>query len=240
MAYESLYKFYDILIEDFPHKKIIDFLDKKVNFANKKVLDLCCGTGKALLEIIKNNGNVVGLDYSLEMLTKAKENLVSEGKTAELILGDINKLNIDRQFDIITMICDGLNYLKPKNLNAFLLKINNILTENGIFICEFSSLYKAENVLSDQIFYEDNENLTYFFLNKFNKKQKTVDINLTIFEKEKDKYNRYDDLQKQYFYSIEELSNAFKLFDIKILDTMTLKEYKNNSERILIIARKNG
>lgn len=239
MAYENLSKFYDSLIKDFPHGKIFCFLEKKMSFSGKKVLDLCCGTGKALLEIENRNGKAIGLDYSEEMLNKAKENLRANGSVCPLIFGDINALKLDRKFDIITMICDGLNYLKQKNLSAFLDNIDKMLEQDGIFICEFSTLYKAENILADELYYEDNENLTYFFANKYNKKSKYVDIYLTIFEKIGELYSRYDDIQRQYFFDLETLKKSFEeRFSCSYFDSLTQKSLSEDSERILILAKK--
>ena len=54
-----------------------------VNFcerANGRILELGCGTGRVLLAIARAGIEVVGLDLSLHMLTKCRENLALQPK----------------------------------------------------------------------------------------------------------------------------------------------------------------
>lgn len=73
------------------------------------VLDLCCGTGDwtvALAKAVGPSGQVVGLDFSKEMLCVAKEKVASAGfnDRVTLVQGDAMALPYDNNhFDVITI-----------------------------------------------------------------------------------------------------------------------------------------
>ncbi|ADY56466.1 demethylmenaquinone methyltransferase [Syntrophobotulus glycolicus DSM 8271] len=73
------------------------------------ILDLCCGTGKMVMEIGKRvgpSGRVTGLDFSEQMLEKARENLLEYPyrDRVDLIQGDAMKLPFEQgTFDGVTV-----------------------------------------------------------------------------------------------------------------------------------------
>ncbi len=75
---------------------------------DEHVLDLCCGTGKSSLAVLKfiPHGKLTGVDNSEGMITVAKEKFqkeVSDGK-AEFVLNDAMQLSFpDESFDAIFM-----------------------------------------------------------------------------------------------------------------------------------------
>jgi demethylmenaquinone methyltransferase / 2-methoxy-6-polyprenyl-1,4-benzoquinol methylase len=74
-----------------------------------KIVDLCCGTGQLSLELaitVEKKGHVTGLDFSQNMLEKAKENVsnTSHLETIEFIQGDAMNLPFeDNTFDGATV-----------------------------------------------------------------------------------------------------------------------------------------
>lgn len=67
------------------------------------VLDIACGTGRnfpLILEKIGPTGRLVGVDYTLAMLTRARERVKRERwKNVELIQGDAARIDLERKFD---------------------------------------------------------------------------------------------------------------------------------------------
>lgn len=71
-------------------------------------LDICCGTGMFVLELVKTvgpKGKVTGLDFSEEMLAVAKERIATLNlKNVNLIQGNAMKLPFaDNSFDSVTV-----------------------------------------------------------------------------------------------------------------------------------------
>ena len=69
--------------------------------ANDSILDIGCGTGKLTCELasLAHKGKVVGIDPSIEMLERARENALSAGNIA-LINISAQRINFREEFDL--------------------------------------------------------------------------------------------------------------------------------------------
>lgn len=107
-----------------------------------RVLDIGCGTGGHCLELAKLGYEVVGLDVSETMLTKAKHRFSGAGLKAEFVLSDMIEAHTAIQKAKITLLFDavvGLGHsfahlLDDKLLNDALTQISDVLKTNGIFV----------------------------------------------------------------------------------------------------------
>jgi hypothetical protein len=68
-------------------------------------------------------------------------------------------------------------------------------------VFDISSKYKLENVLGSNMYGDNSENLSYIWFNTL--KEDSVEINVTFFEKQGDKYIRYDENQVEYVHSLD-------------------------------------
>lgn len=100
----------------------------KYNFEN--VLELGCGTGKNTKWLLEKAKRIIGIDFSQEMLNKAKEKISDERvifKRADLT----KSWEIDNNFaDLITC---NLTLEHIKNLNHIFNQANLKLKKNGLF-----------------------------------------------------------------------------------------------------------
>ena len=96
----------------------------------KNVLELGCGTGKNTKWLLEKAKRIIGLDFSQEMLNKAKEKISDERvffKRADLT----KSWEIDNNFaDLITC---SLTLEHIKNLNHIFNQANLKLKKNGLF-----------------------------------------------------------------------------------------------------------
>ena len=68
--------------------------------AGKKLLDVCCGTGRNTLALAATGARVWGLDGAIGMLETAQANAVAEGFDVTFVQGDARALPFeDNQFD---------------------------------------------------------------------------------------------------------------------------------------------
>ena len=71
--------------------------------AGQTVLDIGCGTGRnfpLILEKIGLTGKLIGVDYTPDMLARARERVEREGwKNVELVREDAASINLGRKFD---------------------------------------------------------------------------------------------------------------------------------------------
>lgn len=105
----------------------------------KHVLDLACGTGRHSVALALEGAEVVGIDNSEVMITRAKEHAASNGVSPKFILGEMaefQSITAD-QYDLI--ICLGNSLALLDNLNVFervLSSVYNSLIDDGVFIAQ--------------------------------------------------------------------------------------------------------
>ncbi len=99
-------KTYDLPISHFSGKyKKLAFNDSSLK-SGDSVLVFCCGTGLDFPHILRKvgkDGEIVGIDFSSEMLNKAKEKIrKNKWENVELIEADITKFKdkLDKKFDV--------------------------------------------------------------------------------------------------------------------------------------------
>jgi demethylmenaquinone methyltransferase / 2-methoxy-6-polyprenyl-1,4-benzoquinol methylase len=111
-----------------------------------RVMDLCCGTGDLavwLARLAPAGTEVVGLDYSLPMLARAKEKVARFPLKTNLnfIHGDVGDLPFpDRHFDSIgiSFAFRNLTYNNPKT-QYYLVEVVRVLKPGGEFVIVESS-----------------------------------------------------------------------------------------------------
>ena len=111
-----------------------------------KVLDLCCGTGDLavwLARLAPAGTEVVGLDYSLPMLQRAREKAgrFSLENSLTFVHGDVNDLPFrDGYFDAIgiSFAFRNLTYKNPRT-ERYLQEVVRVLKPGGAFIIVESS-----------------------------------------------------------------------------------------------------
>ena len=136
-AYNSWASIYD------SNKNKTRDLDKKVtievlnNYSFKSVLELGCGTGKNTEWLTKRATKIIGLDFSNEMLEKARAKISND--KVHFQTADLNDKWIveNENFDLIT---SSLTLEHIENLNHIFNQANLKLLKNGLFyICELHS-----------------------------------------------------------------------------------------------------
>lgn len=242
--YEEFAYIYDELINsDIDYKKWADKIleiCEKLNLERNDYLDLACGTGNMTLELSRYFKNTWAVDLSSQMLTKAEEKLRALKIKAKFICQDISKLNLNRKFDLITCCLDSTNYIIEENdLNAYFNSVYNHLKNNGIFIFDINSYYKLINILGNNTFTFDNDNVVYIWDN-FTEND-IVQMNLIFFIKEDNLYKRFDEEHIEKAYTTNYLDNLLKNIGFKIVEK--LNNYENlpiddECERIVYVLKK--
>lgn len=111
------------------------------------VLDLGCGTG-TITELLYEKGyDMIGVDSSEEMLQIALDKKLETGSDILYLCQDMRELDLYSTVGTVVSVCDSLNYLLMDEdvLQTFHL-VNNYLFPGGIFIFDFNTIYKYEEV----------------------------------------------------------------------------------------------
>mgnify|MGYP005992942847 CR=1 FL=1 len=100
------------------------------NYEFENVLELGCGTGKNTNWLLKKANLIVGLDFSQEMMAKAKEKITSKKVTFKK--ADLNE-NWDIDNNCVDLITSSLTLEHIKDLDHVFSEANKKLNKNGLF-----------------------------------------------------------------------------------------------------------
>lgn len=243
--YSHLAYMYDELIYDIDYKKLSNYIVKifdKFKLKPNLILDLGCGTGSLTVELAKKGFEMIGLDISTDMLSCAQDKSISEDLDIIYLNQDIRSFELFGTVDSIISTLDCMNYILKKNelLDVFNL-VSNYLNPNGLFIFDINTEFKLKNKLDNNVFYDVDDDISYIWQNKFNKKSKVIKFEVTMFVKEGELYRKFEEEHYQRAYSYDEISKLLKKANLKleaIFDNNTLNSYFEESEKVFFVVRK--
>jgi ubiquinone/menaquinone biosynthesis C-methylase UbiE len=203
-------------------------------------LDLACGTGNLTMEIASKFKHIWAVDLSSDMLSEADRKMRETGMSAKFICQDICSLNLNNTFNLITCCLDSSNYiLEKENFNKYLLGAYNLLKDDGLFIFDINSYYKLTNVLGNNTYNYDSDDVVYMWENYL--ENDVVDMNLIFFVKEGQVYRRFDEHHAERAYSEEYVESVLKEIGFQVIKKMDNYENKvvcNSTERICYVLKK--
>ncbi len=210
------------------------------------VLDLGCGTGTLTELLYKRGYDMIGVDFSQEMLNIALAKKEKSGSDILYLCQDMRELDLYSTIGTVISACDSVNYLLEEEevIETFRL-VNNYLYPGGVFIFDFNTIYKYEQVIGDTTIAENREDCSFIWDNFYHEEECINEYDLTIFVKEGKEglFRKFTETHYQRGYTLEEMKSFVKqagLEFIKAIDADTHKAPKADSERIYIIAREQG
>jgi len=112
-----------------------------------RTLDLGCGWGRVLKPVLDRRADAVGIDISENMLTLAKDHLLSNRLTPLLVRGDGTRLPFrDESFDLVYSLL-VLQHLSKKNGALLLNETARILKPGGVAYIRVPARFAPENLL---------------------------------------------------------------------------------------------
>jgi predicted TPR repeat methyltransferase len=243
--YTSFAYIYDKLMYDVDYKEWANYIEeifRKYDISPGSILDLGCGTGNLTVEMAKRNYEMIGVDISTDMLMCAKEKSLIEKVDILYLNQDMSNFELYGTVDAVICLMDSLNYITNKNdLKRLFKLVNNYLNPGGLFIFDINTQYKLEKILGDNVFYDVGEEITYIWDNRYDKRKKQCEFDLTFFIKDGTGYNRCDELHYERAFTnkeIEDLINYSNLKLLNVFDALKFTSPNKKSERIFYISKK--
>lgn len=243
MLYNGLSDIYDRLMSDVDYDSWCCFIKNKCDIDNtSNIIDAACGTGNVSLRLAQIGAKVIGIDNSDDMLQIASAKARAQGLNMPFIAMDISNMQLHKQSDVICCVCDGVNYLHGiKKVESFFISAYSMLKKRGKLIFDISSKYKLEDVLGNNLFFEDYEDLTYFWQNQLNSGENYIDMELCFFIKKDQMYQRFDEQHRQYIYTEQQLTDLLKkcgFNSVVTYDSYNDRPVHNQTQRITFLAEK--
>lgn len=243
--YNDFAEFYDKLMYDVDYKKRTAYLMKlfkKYQGKPKLLLDAACGTGGFSNEFAALGCEVIGVDISEDMLAVARENSAERGNDILYLCQPLQELDLYGTVDGAVCCLDSLNHITDyKTLCKAVKKISLFLEEDKLFIFDINTEYKHKEVLGNNVFVIERDEVYCVWANKYVEKSKKTDIMLDFFVKENDIYERYSEEFCERAYTESEIEKALKEAKLEILeifDDMTEQPLNEKSERAVYVTRK--
>lgn len=243
-CYKKFAHIYDRLIYgDIDYKNwanVILKICEDYNIIKEDYLDLACGTCNMTKELGKMFKHTWAVDMSCEMLTEAEQKMRLEKIKTQFVCQDISRLNLNKEFDLITCALDSTNYiLDEEDLKRYFLLVNKHLKKDGIFIFDINSYYKLTQILGNNAYNYDDDETVYIWENVL--ENEIVYMYLTFFIKEGEIYRRFDEEHRERAYKQEFIDAVLETSGFKILkklDNYKSEKIKNETERITYVVMK--
>ena len=138
-TYRALAGCYDEMTEDVHYAAWADFLEKLFSRETrpiKTVLDLACGTGTMSFLLAARGYEMIGVDFSPEMLAIASnKTLAGEGIPPIFLCQAMEKLDLYGTVDACVCLLDSINHVtNPEKLYKALQRVHLFLEPGGLFV----------------------------------------------------------------------------------------------------------
>ena len=247
-SYCDFAEVYDRLMSDVDYKARTEYLLKlfrKYGKVPTLLLDVACGTGGFSNQMAKKGIEVIGIDMSEEMLGIARENSAEMGLDVLFLCQKAEELDLYGTVDGAVCCMDSVNHITDiKKLKKAMERVSLFLEKDCLFIFDVNTVYKHENVLADNTFVIDEDDIYCVWQNEFDEKKLMTHIYLDFFcEQDDGSYTRMGEDFYERAYTEEELKqilleSGFELLDV--LGDMSERAASDNDERAIYIARKIG
>ena len=246
-AYTSFAQVYDLFMDNVPYDqwcRYITELLREYGIQDGLVLELGCGTGVLTRKLAAKGYDMIGVDYSEDMLEIAMDHR-QEGEDILYLLQDMREFELYGTVRAAVSICDSMNYIvEYQDLVQVMKLVNNYLDPGGIFIFDLNTPYKYEEILGENTFAENRPEGSFIWENYYDGETGINEYDLTLFVREKEGiYRKFEETHYQRPYELEQVRRAIKdagLEFVAAYDAGTHKPVQQDSQRIYVIAREKG
>lgn len=230
-AYGALAEYYDALTEDVDYKTLADYYESRITRDGRKpeiVLDLACGTGRLTRMLAERGYQMIGVDASEEMLSKA-----GEWESEILYLHQsLEALDLYGTVDAAICSLDGLNYLPPAELDLALRRVFLFLNPGAVFAFDLNAAEKLK-AQDGELFCDEREDLLCIWRASFDAEERACYYDFDLFTRTKDDlWERQSETHVEYAYTKVEIQAKLEnagFVDVQIAD-------RGNEGRIFISA----
>lgn len=245
-GYSTFARYYDSLTANIDYKKRAGYFHEIIkrykNTEGTILLDLACGTGSISEEMAKIGYDVIGVDYSDEMLGIALDKKFDSGLNIQYLCQDMRKLDLYGSMDITICALDSINHLNSLADVKKVFKNVALFSEpQGLFIFDINTLYKHRNILANNTFTYETDNVFCVWENTLVEDTDEVKMNLEFFELEENGlYSRTSDSFSEKAYSDESIEELLRECGFELLAKFGDDSFSPpacNSQRIVYAAR---
>lgn len=247
MSYDIFSSVYDILTENVEYERIshkICSLLHKNGVDRGLLLDLGCGTGTLSFLLEQKGFDIIGVDASEDMLSVANEKKYEDDSSALFLCQKAEELDLFGTIQCAVSTLDTFNHIDSiEKIEKAISLVSLFMDMNGIFIFDMNTPYKHKEILGNNTFVYDMDEVYCVWQNSYDENAERTDIDLDFFIKNEDDecFERYSESFSEYEYDINEIISIIKKCGFTLL--ATTDDYSDNpvsdtTERITFICKK--
>lgn len=216
---------------------------EKYNIKPELICDLGCGTGSITVKMAQAGYDMIGVDLSCEMLDIARQKAIEAGTDILFLNQDMTEFELYGTVDAIISSLDSINYITEDGGLEKLFKLSaNYLNPGGIMIFDINSEYKLREILGNNTYASEEEDIFYVWQNSFDEEENICSFILDFFVKdEKGKYTRFSEYQEERAYSKEEIEAAVQKAGLKVsgcFGGFDFSQPEDKTERLFFVLQK--
>jgi ubiquinone/menaquinone biosynthesis C-methylase UbiE len=233
---------YDSLMSVVPYSYWVEYVERlwqRFEVSPQRVLDLACGTGNVLLELLRRGYEVGGADYSDAMLRVARRKVPAE---VPLWCQDARTLDLPGPpFDACVCLFDSLNYLLSlADLRRGFVSIHRHLAPGGTLVFDMNAIRALETGMFDQKGTGKDTNLEYEWHSAWERASRLCTIRMEFRVHEQDGMRVLHETHVQRGYTAEEIRAALGDAGFEVLgffDAFSTQPPNFRTDRYHVIAR---
>lgn len=234
---------YDKLMDDIDYEAWFNYIEEifiREKVKVDRILEMAAGTGNLSVYLAEKNYNLTCFDLSFDMLSILDRKL-NKYKNVKILNQDMVTFNTGGKYEAILCICDSINYITDYgNLKKVFENVYRHLEEGGIFIFDINSSYKLREIIGENTFVEDREDIFYSWEN-YQLEDKIVQFYINFFVKDGENYKRFIEEHYERAYEIEEILSALRASgfeNINYYKAFGFDQVDESTERINFVVRK--
>lgn len=243
--YANFSFYYDALTQDVDYPKrakyILTLLERH-RHSPGLTLDLACGTGSLLFELLLQEVDVFGVDASPEMLAQAKDKSYELEKDVLLLCQKMQELDLYGTVDTVVCTLDSLNHLRNEAelLQAFS-RVFLFLNPGGLFVFDMNTIYKHAEILGNNAYVYETPEVFCAWQNQYRPKGHVVDIRLDFFQQTGKTYQRSSEQFSERAYPLADIEAMLKkigFINIHQYNELQFTLPQADSQRVFFVAEK--
>lgn len=241
---------YDEFMDNIPYEKWASYVCsilQENGVHDCTIAELGCGTGTITRLLAGCGYDMIGIDISGDMLTRAREIEYGQETARGILylLQDMREFELAYQVQGIVSLCDSMNYMRDAGeLGQVLHRVCDNLTDGGIFIFDMKTEHLYRDVMGNAASVDEREDAVLIWDNEYDDNTRDNTYYITMFLQTADTeglYERYDERHVQHAFSIDEVSGLVRENGMELLNVYnegTVQQPDDMSERVYFVCKK--
>ena len=243
-TYDALAGCYDEMTQDVDYPAWADYLERLYAVRPvHTVLDLACGTGTMACLLAERGYELIGVDFSPEMLAVAAEKALDvAGERPIFLCQAMEDLDLYGTVDACVCLLDSVNHVtEPERLARALARVLLFLEPGGLFVFD---VHTPEHLraLDGGLFLDETDEGYCVWRTEYDPAERICTYAMDVFRHvQDDLWSRDGEIHEEYAYTVEQLTELLQktgFVDVRCYGDRTQAPPEAGADRVFFTARK--